>query len=50
MRLLLRYPITKKNYYLFFFLPSIRMSVKNINFEDKKIKKVISTKTEKYSR
>ena len=43
-------PNYKKKILLVFFLPSIRMSVKNINFEDKKIKKVISTKTEKYSR
>ena len=35
---------------IYFFSRSIRMSGKNIHLEDKKIKKVISTETKKYSR
>ena len=32
---------------IFFFSPSSKMSGKNVNFEDKKIKKVTSRKTKK---
>ena len=38
----------KKNFT--FFSVNIRMSGKNINFEDKKSKKAVSTTTNKYSR
>ena len=46
--LLTRHPnyYIKKNY--IFFSPSIRMSRKSINFEDKKSTKVISTKAKNY--
>ena len=46
MCLLLRHP----NYYyknLLFFSPSIRMSEKSVKFEDKKVKKVVSTETKR---
>ena len=38
-----------KSFLLFFVLQSIRMNTKNINFYDKKIKKVTFTKTKSIS-
>ena len=44
------YPNYYKKFFYFFSLQSIRMSGNNINFDNKKIKKVISTitKTKKH--
>ena len=39
-----------KSFLLFFALQSIRMNTKNINFDDKKIKKVTFTETKKHFR